>query len=634
MCQINQALDAVGLTATGGEVIIPAGTCIISPMLDPEQGNDPTRYLVLYPNLTIRGTGPKSVLKVSDASAMTSYGRIFSGTSPNNVVIKDFKIDQNLFQQPTCPPRPDNLPLGQRSVIAPYGSVHEVTISGMYFDPTDSPNTIFISNSTDVDLQATVTNNYFNFVKCQITPWYDVSTVLLEGSQQVIRNNTFTSPSIAHLAHTAIETLGGRSVIADNTFNNYAIAVLPVSSYGACPPFNPAQPACTGEIDPSDVVIANNSVTCAGAAISIWPSSGTTLRNVSITGNSLHICNHDRSGGATAGIATTWTSNRDKLPNRGYQGDIDGLNITNNLITMQKDTSSYDFKVSAGILLRTIGNLRNVLIKGNVIKDAPVSGIRVGPDDFDTSIGIPQHSVKRLRIIDNIIVDAGNNSDPNSDNSFRHAIGLLDFASDVEIMHNMIYDTGAPSPYCVSPNPCGKYALVLQPLANPPWTSTNVRTGRNTIRTATGQLLSAQGTVGTVGLADTTNTSDVLISTPIGPNAVLPVDFTSFTQYITTVSADNGLLTVHSPLAGATGVQWTVGQIVTFRFLCASSSNCTVTFDSAYSTVTEGVGVGNLPIDQGKGRAITFQVENWPTDSSPHKFFELYRSPTGGVPNP
>jgi len=96
MCAINHALDAVG-AAGGGEVIFPLGTCIVSPRQEPPPPDvDPTAYLHLYSDLTIRGGGPKSVLKVSDASASAGYGRIFSAQALlTNVVIKDFRIDHN-----------------------------------------------------------------------------------------------------------------------------------------------------------------------------------------------------------------------------------------------------------------------------------------------------------------------------------------------------------------------------------------------------------------------------------------------------------------------------------------------------------------------------------------------------------
>src|SRR6266851_1951547 len=102
------------------------------------------------------------------------------------------------------------------SKTLPSTKIHVITVSGMFFDPTDAANTIWIANQTTlVDLQATVTNNYFRFQHCNNQPWYDVSTVYLDGSQQVITNNTFTT-TLADLANVAIETLGGRNVIANN----------------------------------------------------------------------------------------------------------------------------------------------------------------------------------------------------------------------------------------------------------------------------------------------------------------------------------------------------------------------------------------------------------------------------------
>ena len=647
-CSINQALDAVGQGAGGGEVIIPPGSCIISLGPDTVPLGASSGNLHLYSNLTIRGTGPKSVLKVSSTSATNGYGRIFWGQYLNNVVFKDFRIDQN--PDPTCIP-PTN---GNRNVIAPSDPVQGITVSGMYFDPTDTPNTIFLVHKvasvqdpqSTGDIDATVTNNFFNFYKCPnpnpdprplpFGGWYDVSTVLIEGSQQVISNNTFTSPSVAHLAHAAIETLGGRSVISDNTFNNYSVAVLLVPSYYTCG--DPIQdPNCATQLNPSDVVIASNSATCAASAIQIWPTSGTTLQNVSITGNSLQICNKDRHtvGGIAIpsnGIATVWSPDVIQGGARGYQGNVDGLTISNNLITMQKEDFAHsigsDYTNTGGILLRQVGNLRNILVKGNTIKDAPMSGIRVGPDDASPP-SIPQHTVQRLRIVDNIIADAGNNN--TVPDVWRHAIGLLDYASDVQVMQNIIHDTGSSVPF-------GKYALYLQP--GSPWTSTNVRTGRNTVRvsvppTTAGLLSTGQ----TVGLVDSTSASDVVVSQVSGATTALAVDFMSFTQYITTINTTNGQLTVQSPQGDQTTVQWTVGQLVTFRFLCGpGSGGCTVGFASPYAGVCEAdcssTPSANMAIANGTGRAITFQVEKWPTETGAHKFFELYRSPTGGVPNP
>jgi hypothetical protein len=475
----------------------------------------------------------------------------------------------------------------------------------------------------------TITNNYFYFFKnCPPgSPWYDISTISVEGSQQVIRNNTFTSPDPNQLAHTAIESLGGRSIIADNNMLNYSIAVLLVPSYYAC-----SAAACAGELNPSDVIIANNSATCAAIAIAIWPTTGTTLRNVLITSNILHICNAERYPTTTAAIATAWSSDLDQPPNvRGYQGDLDGLTISNNIIIMQQDSRQYPssggYVLTGGILLRQIGNLSNVLVTGNIIKDAPISGIRIGPDDYLPYL--PRHTVQHLRIVDNIIVDAGNNPSGPKD-YLRHAIGVIDFANDVEVMDNMIYDTGPSAPH-------GKYALYLQPYS----TSTNVRTARNSVRlnSATGQLLSPQSSIGQV---DSTAAGDVQVASVVGGSIIAPpsfsVDFTSFARYVTTITNPSAgsssplTIKVLAPPPVSNGKQFTNGQVVTFRFLCANQGDggCSVKFDDAYATAGDLGTVAN-PIATGMARSISFQIEVRGSGSASRYFFELYR--TGDVPN-
>ena len=203
---INCALDAVGDTAGGGEVIIPAGTCIISPSRcsppnalnfnllhcpnPPPAPNPPTcglqgNYLHLYNNLLIRGSGPKSVLKVSDSHG--DYSGIFVAVSSplTNVVFKDFKVDQN-----PNPPNPPSvyIPCYPQTVIGPDVSTTGITVSGMFFDPTDGAWAIHAEgDQATADLRATITNNYFNFVNATGGfASYDNSTVYLEGAPEVV----------------------------------------------------------------------------------------------------------------------------------------------------------------------------------------------------------------------------------------------------------------------------------------------------------------------------------------------------------------------------------------------------------------------------------------------------------------
>jgi len=115
----------------------------------------------------------------------------------------------------------------------------------------------------------------------------------------------------------------------------------------------------------------------------------------------------------------------------------------------------------------------------------------------------------------------------------------------------------------------------------------------------------------------------------------------SFSRYIVSITGQSQsgsrlVVNLQSPSADPssppTYLQWTVGQIVTFRFSCANfnlADGCRVTFATAYSLDPLNP---NLDIASQSGRAISFQVENLSTDPSARRFFELYRS-SADVPN-
>jgi len=260
-----------------------------------------------------------------------------------------------------------------------------------------------------------------------------------------------------------------------------------------------------------------------------------------------------------------------------------------------------------GILLAPTGNLANILISGNIVTNSPLSGIRIWPNS--------PYAAQRIRITDNTIVDAGNDSQYSSttDKIYRHAIGINGVASDIDIQRNMIYDTGAPS---------GVYSLYLQPVAP----SVNVRTSQNTVRVAGSgpPLLAPQSTVGQL---DSTSAGDVKTSS-VGAGQTLSVDFMSFSRYVTTIGSS---VTVdHPPVVTAPNLNFTHGQVVIFRFLCSNTGGtCTVNFDPFYAVET-----GWDAIPDGMGRAIAFQVEVPPSQTQPpaHFFFQVYRS--ANVPNP
>src|ERR1700737_635179 len=94
--------------------------------------------------------------------------------------------------------------------------------------------------------------------------------------------NTFFS-TLAQNAGIAVDTRGGRSTISNNTANGYATLANVAPSPDAAAPL----------LNPNNVVVANNSITCAqmGITLGAGGASGRTIQNVSITSNSISICN-------------------------------------------------------------------------------------------------------------------------------------------------------------------------------------------------------------------------------------------------------------------------------------------------------------------------------------------------------
>jgi hypothetical protein len=227
-------------------------------------------------------------------------------------------------------------------------------------------------------------------------------------------------------------------------------------------------------LPPNNIVVANNSVTCSQVGISLWPMPATssppdgTLQNVSITGNTVYVCNQSRHGNTQhfgsglvfAGIRIAYEP--------GFARSVDGLTISDNVVAMDSDAYSLadsDAIASGGIVLPATGTLNNVVVSGNVVKSSPVSGIRVGASG----------SSQAVRVIDNVIIDAGNNTSINNQ-IYRHALGLFGTATEIDIARNTVYDstTGGQSP-----RTNGLYSLFVSQVS--PTSTTSIRTAQNTV---------------------------------------------------------------------------------------------------------------------------------------------------------
>jgi len=415
----------------------------------------------------------------------------------------------------------------------------------------------------------------------------------------------------------------------------------------------PTSAAFTTILNPNDVTVANNSVTCAQIGISLWPlplastpAPAGTISNVSITGNTINVCNMTRRTVGSylgskyfAGIRIAY-----EPPN---VRNVDALAVSDNVITMESDTNyslAEDEAVSTGgIVLSATGSLTNVVVSGNIVKNSPMSGIRVG---LIAGSPLINGTVQLARVVDNTIVDAGNNGGAASQAIYQHAVGVFGNVTEVDVARNMIYDTTNPNTGLVN----GLYSLYVKQASSP--STTTIRTSQNTVRVNSSDptvQLRSSFPAPNAGIVDATNANNVLVSSiPGGTGGTTPslnVDFISFTRYIATITGNSTsqlTLNVPSPPGDTSNppsyVQWTVGQLVTFRFSCSNfnpTGGCLVTFDPGYAGLCETTTCGTNPvtsiaITSSMGRAITFEVESF--SGTGHRFFELYRSPQG-VPN-
>jgi len=298
---------------------------------------------------------------------------------------------------------------------------------------------------------------------------------------------------------------------------------------------------------------------------------------------------------------------------------------------------------TGGIVLSASGSLTNVVVSGNIVKNSPMSGIRVG---LIAGSPLINGTVQLARVVDNTIVDAGNNGGAASQAIYQHAVGVFGNVTEVDVARNMIYDTTNPNTGLVN----GLYSLYVKQASSP--STTTIRTSQNTVRVNSSDptvQLRSSFPAPNAGIVDATNANNVLVSSiPGGTGGTTPslnVDFISFTRYIATITGNSTsqlTLNVPSPPGDTSNppsyVQWTVGQLVTFRFSCSNfnpTGGCLVTFDPGYAGLCETTTCGTNPvtsiaITSSMGRAITFEVESF--SGTGHRFFELYRSPQG-VPN-
>lgn len=402
MTFIQKALDTA-FARGGGTVFFPKGTYIVSP--------SGSLRINLRNDVHLLGEGTGSVIKVKDNAG--DYGMIFgsstSGVPLKNVRISNLRVDQNPQGNQTCNIDTSRTDSYYWQFVVGLYNYESIVIDNVTFDPTCGINTITLNNINAKN--ATITNCRFNFVMANGDGTYDNSAIYLNGRSHTVSNCLFYAAP-GQKARGAIETHAGTSVISNNVSDGYYTGINLQSSESSG--------------DHSDMTVTNNTISNANQGIQFGPRTSHPIKNVVIANNTIHLINAVHLRNLTTGISTAGSS--------VDTADYENITITGNTIVFQEElTRRTSLNEGAyGIGFYKESNYTNILISNNIIKNAPVSGIRLGSN---SKVGISTN----IQITGNMIVNAGHY--PASSELYRAAILLRSTVKGAVISGNFISDT-------------------------------------------------------------------------------------------------------------------------------------------------------------------------------------------------
>jgi hypothetical protein len=185
---------------------------------------------------------------------------------------------------------------------------------------------------------------------------------------------------------------------------------------------------------------------CAEAndAINVWSVSRHHVRGVKIAGNTVTLAQidhqaHDRTLQAFTGISFVWDAVSGRL-----DGDVADVEIEDNAVVAQRARGAYRTRAplaSGGIALACTGNISNVVVRGNLVRDVPTMAIHL------QSMGKGTRA-RNVRIEDNLVVNPGNER---AAGPLRTGILLAGRLEDVEVVRNAVVGTVVRFP--------GQYAI-------------------------------------------------------------------------------------------------------------------------------------------------------------------------------
>ncbi|MCJ8191770.1 hypothetical protein [Sphingomicrobium aestuariivivum] len=402
---IAQALTAAA-TAAGG------GTLLLGDLYEVDVGNSQqSLFRASSPSrLRIIGRHPGCGIRLVDDAG--PYPSIFEfDGSAATVEFHGFTIDENGAANLSADPLPGSATSACSAIRINTVATDGVRISGMQFLDCPGINTLTI-NYSETTRDCLVDGNYFRFTAAGGQGGYDNSAIYINGRSYAVRDNRFRGPPTPEGGRCAIEAHGYDMIVANNLVEGYRTGVNLVST-------NTIDPVATNSI------VSANIVRGAETGVQLWAISGHALENFTISGNILDIdpgfdpSSINRSGGVViAGGA-------------GLDGTIGPGMIHGNFIIHRQFVGNgvNPDNDSAGICLdHSAGDLVDLIVSDNVIRDAPNNGISV----FTRS-----GTSRRLHVSRNRIIDAGHNVA----NGLRFSLLWRGLAEQSMLVGNDVIDT-------------------------------------------------------------------------------------------------------------------------------------------------------------------------------------------------
>lgn len=445
---IQAAIDAAA-KAGGGTVDFPRGVYLVRPSR--------TAWINLASGVTLRGE-PGAILRVMPNAG--NYGRILSQPDLSgflsNVAILGLAFDEAPDANPGASLDPKDNATIQNVVRV---SAHGFTVRDCRFDKLAG--TVAL-NVTGSDVRVEGCSFRFKPTAAKASN-YDNSAVYIEATGFHVAGNDFSAAigvqgNPPQSAASAIEIHGCKGVVVGNRTDGYANGCNVVSAYFGMP---------GAKRMASDLVVASNTFTNCNIGVHVGAWTGTTLRNLAITGNTISIAQVSHNLNLAAGVSMILERTA---------GGVDGLVVSGNTIAFQpgdirakhRDGGALSVGNTAGIALQPPTGLRNFVVTGNLVANSPGAGIAVG-------YGWEASSACGGLVANNVLIDCGGNSSFPA--ACRAAFYVTGAVCDLRIEGNVLRDTGAEKP-------TGAFGLVYQPSS-----AANVTYARNQPATASGSSL-------------------------------------------------------------------------------------------------------------------------------------------------